>query len=81
MIGVSVLSELNLKKNVRTFLPQRQSKLSVIMMCPYKARGLTVVSFARLILWCQERIKLLLSWWCKLIVLERFSYDLEKWFR
>ena len=36
--GVSLLSGLNLKKNARTFLPQRQSKLSVIMMCPYKAR-------------------------------------------
>ena len=35
--GVSLLSGLNLKKNVRTFLPQRQSKLSVIMMCAYKA--------------------------------------------
>ena len=34
--GLSVLSELNLEK-VRAFFPQRQSKLSVRMRCPYWA--------------------------------------------
>ena len=32
---VSVLSGLNLGKTVRVFSPQGQSKLSVIMRCPY----------------------------------------------
>ena len=33
--GVSVLSGLNLEKNVRAFFPQGQTKLSLIMKCPY----------------------------------------------
>ena len=34
---VSLLSGSNLRKNVRAFFPQGQSKLSLIMRCPYKA--------------------------------------------
>ena len=32
---VSVLNRLNFRENVRDFYPQGQSKLSVIMRCPY----------------------------------------------
>ena len=41
------IKRVEFRENVKAFFPQRQSKLSVIMRCPYIKRGLTVFDSKR----------------------------------